>query len=125
MSKYTTQSKSIQIVKAFKHSNASLALYAKHSLNESNFYFSDRFRQRMLNINPKLLSKLSFNVHCNSDTPWRYPGGMALTMNATAKAHMSSNKKRPYWTRPLDVDTLGGKIQNIFYLYFGLLPMYK
>ena len=73
MNRYTTQPKSIQIAKAFKISNASVALYAEHSLNksESNFHFSDSFHQRMLNINPKSLSKLSHNTHRNSDTPWR------------------------------------------------------
>ena len=88
MSKYTTEPKSIQISKAFKSSNESVALYAEHSLNESKFHFSDRFHQRMLHINPKSLSKLSHNIHRNSDTPWHYPGGTTLTMNATTKAHM-------------------------------------
>ena len=72
MNRYTTQPKSIQIAKAFQISNASVALYAEHSLNksESKFHFSDSFHQGMLNINPKSLSKLSHNTHRNSDTPW-------------------------------------------------------
>ena len=92
MNRYTTQPKSIQIAKAFKISNVSVSLYAEHSLNESEskFHFSNSFHQRMLNINPKSLLKLSHNTHRNLDTPWRYPGGTALTMNATAKAHMTS-----------------------------------
>ena len=35
MSKFTTQPKSIQIIKAHKNSNASVALYAEYSLNET------------------------------------------------------------------------------------------
>ena len=42
----------------------------------------------MLHIKPKLFSKLSHNIHQNSNTPWHYPGSIALTMNTTAKAHM-------------------------------------
>ena len=52
------QHKSIQIV-VFDRSNASLALCAKHSLNKTKIPFSDRFHQRMLITNQKLLSKLS------------------------------------------------------------------
>ena len=90
MSKFTTQPISIQIAKAFKCSNASVALYTEHSLNKTEFHCSDRFHQKMLHINLKSLSKLSHNINQNSDTPWHYPGDTALTMNATAKAHMSS-----------------------------------
>ena len=59
----------------------------------------------MLHINPKSLSKLSHNIHRNSDTLRHYPGDTALTMNATAKANMSSNGDDPTgigrwnWTR--------------------------
>ena len=45
----------------------------------------------MLHINPKSLSKLSRNIHRNSDTPWYYPGGTALTV----KAHISSSGISP------------------------------
>ena len=43
MSKFTTQPKLIWIAKFFKCSNASVALFAKHSLNETDIQFSDRF----------------------------------------------------------------------------------
>ena len=105
MSKFTTQPKSIQIAKAFKCSNASVALYAEHSLNETKIHFSNRFYQGMLNTNLKLSSKLSHNIHRNFDTLEHYPEGIALTMNAATEAHMSSTGTDPTglgrwtWTR--------------------------
>lgn len=107
MSNFIVQPKLIQIAEALMCSSASVALYAEHSLNESKIHFSNHFHQRMLNINPKSLSKLSHNIHCNVNTPWNYPGGTVLTINTTIKVHMSSTVADPSG------------------LYFCLLAMYK
>ena len=78
-----------QIANAFRKSNASVALYAEYSLNQNlkQIPMTERFHQRMINVNPSSLSKISFNVHTNDDTPWNYPGGTALTVDRISKGH--------------------------------------
>ena len=93
MKQFIMSSKSEQIAKAFKKSNASVALYAEHSLNQKSKQIptTERFHQRMINVNPSSLSKISFNVHANDDTPWNYPGGTALTVDRISRGHHASN----------------------------------
>ena len=54
MGQYIMQEKSEQIATAFKKSNASVALYAEHSLNQNSMDIpiTERFHQRMINVNP-------------------------------------------------------------------------
>lgn len=93
MSNYILQPKPLQIARLFKVSNASVALYAKHSLNKPEIPSTHHFHQRMTNTNPKSLSKISCNIHAKNNTLWNYPGGTTLTMDATTKAHMLSSGK--------------------------------
>ena len=46
----------------------------------------ERFHQRMINVNPSLLSKIAFNTHANEDTPWNYPGGTAIQLTVYVEA---------------------------------------
>ena len=71
MQQFIMSAKLEQIAKAFKQSNASVALYAEHSLNQKSkeIPMTERFHQRMINVNPSSLSKISFNDHANDDTP--------------------------------------------------------
>ena len=57
MGQYIMQEKSEQIATAFKKSNASVALYAEHSLNQNSkeIPITERFHQRMINVNPSSL----------------------------------------------------------------------
>ena len=93
MKQVIMSSKLEQIAKAFKKSNASVALYAEHSLNQKSKQIptTKRFHQRMINVNPSSLSKISFNVHANDDTPWNYPGGTALTVDRISRGHHANN----------------------------------
>ena len=61
MGQYIMQEKSEQIATAFKKSNASVALYAEHSLNQNSkeIPITERFHQRMINVNPSSLSKIA------------------------------------------------------------------
>ena len=70
-----------------------MALYAEYSLNQNlkQIPTIERFHQRMTNVNPASLSKISFNVHANKDTPWNYPGGTALTVDRISRGHHISN----------------------------------
>ena len=54
-----------------------MALYVEHSLNQKSKQIpvTERFHQRMINVNPSSLSKIAFNVQPNADTPWNYFGG--------------------------------------------------
>ena len=85
--------KSEQIATAFKKSNASVALYAEHSLNQKSRDISvtERFHQQMLNVNPSSLSKITFNAHANADTPWYYFGETALTVDCISRGHHTAN----------------------------------
>ena len=85
--------KSEQIVTAFKKSNASVALYVEHLLNQNSKEIpkTERFYQRMINVNPSSLSKIAFNTHANDDTPWCYPSGTALIVNRICRGHHTSN----------------------------------
>ena len=93
MQQFVMSAKLEQIAKAFKQSNASVALYAEHSLNQKSkeIPMTERFHQRMINVNPSSLSKISFNEHANDDTPWYYPGGTALTMDRITRGHHVGN----------------------------------
>ena len=85
--------KSEQIATAFKKSNASVALYVEHSLNQKSkeIPITEKFHQRMTNVNPSFLSKIAFNTHVNEDTPWCYPGGTALTVDRICRGHHTKN----------------------------------
>ena len=78
-----------QIAKAFKISNASAALYAEHYLNQNlkQIPTTKRFYQQMTNVKPSSLSKISFNVYTNNDTPWNYPSGMGLTTYCISRGY--------------------------------------
>ena len=93
MGQYIMHNKSEQIATAFKKSNASVALYAEHSLNQKSkeIPITERFHQRMINVNPSSLSKIAFNTHANDDTPWCYPGGTALTVDRISRGHHTKN----------------------------------
>ena len=45
----------------------------------------------MINVNLSSLSKISFNVHANDDTPCNYPGGIALTVDCISRGHHTVN----------------------------------
>ena len=93
MKQYLMNEKSEQIATAFKQSNASVALYAEHSLNQKSkeIPITERFHQRMINVNPSSLSKIAFNTHTNEDTPWNYPGGAAMTVDRICRSHHTKN----------------------------------
>ena len=93
MQQFIMSAKLEQIAKAFKQSNASVALYAEHSLNQKSkdIPMTERFHQQMINVNPSSLSKISFNEHANDDTPWYYSGGIALTIDRIPREHHVGN----------------------------------
>lgn len=68
---YIISSKLEQIAKPFKKHNAGVALYTNDCLNQNSKQISttERFHQRMINVNTSSLSKISFNFHANYDTP--------------------------------------------------------
>ena len=82
-----------QIATAFKKSNASVALYAEHSLNQKSkqILMTECFHQQLINMNPSSLSKISLNDHTNDDTPWNCPGGTALAVDFISRGHHVGN----------------------------------
>ena len=94
MKQFIMCEKSEQIATAFKKSNASVALYAEHSLNQKSrdIPVTERFHQLMLNVNPSSLSKIAFNAHANVDTPWYYPGRTALPVDCISNGHHTTNR---------------------------------
>ena len=94
MKQYIMNGKSEQIATAFKKSNASVALYAEHLLNQQSkdIPTTKQFHQWMVNVNPSFLSKIAFNAHANVDTPWYYPGETALTVDHISRGYRTANE---------------------------------
>ena len=94
MKQYIMNKKSEQIATAFKKSNASVALYAEHSLNQKSkeIPVKERLHQRMINVNPSSLARIAFITHANVDTPWYYPGRTALPVDCISNGHHTTNR---------------------------------
>ena len=81
--------KSVQMSKAFKDSNANIALYAEPSINDRFLNPNEKFNDRMKMKNPGSFSMLSYNSNMGEEATWDTIGGTAITMDANFTSHMT------------------------------------
>ena len=82
--------KSDKTSKAFKESQAGIALYAEISLVESKLEAADRFSTRMKRDSPHSFSNVTSNIHEKEATIWNQAGGAAFTLQNNIKAHQTT-----------------------------------
>ena len=82
--------KSTNTSKAFKNSNANIALYAEISLCEEKIPAGQKFNDRMRRYNPRSYSVVNSNKHLMNNTPWNLVGATALTMDESFASHRTN-----------------------------------
>ena len=79
----------------FVKSNASVALFAEHCLNESKLLPCDLFNRRMKNVSPSSFSYLANNKHEASACSWLQPGGTGFSIDQLFSSHKIAHGADP------------------------------
>ena len=82
--------KSEETSKAFRGSNASLAMYTETGLNQWKLQPADRFNERMRKYNPKSISYHFHNTNLGEEATWNVVGGTAITLDENLGSHKVS-----------------------------------
>jgi len=83
----TTKSKSIHIARAFRSSNAGMALFAEHGLNGAKRQSPHLFNTRMKSMGPRSFSYITNNINEKAVAYWNQTGGTGFTINLLFRSH--------------------------------------
>ena len=84
-------SKSLHNARAFRASNAGVALIAEHCLNEAKLPLRDLFQTRMREVTPDSFSYITNNINEKDVASWNQTGGTGFTISHLFKSHKTTH----------------------------------
>ena len=84
---YATKSKSTHNARAFRSSNAGVALFAEHGLNEAKLQSPHLFSARMKSTESRSFSYITNNINEKSAAAWDQTGGTGFTLSPLFRSY--------------------------------------